>query len=100
VAKRRDTRGPLPVVNRLLEDFLIALAVDDALRDRFINADEAGRKAILAEEFGIGEGTITALLTNEAERVTARLRISDQQGFDSGPSVKSKQKKPKKSRGR
>lgn len=72
--------GTLTVSNLVVEQFLIDLAVDDAFRKRFSEADEQGQRAILANEYQIGDDSITALLSGEPGRVKARLRVSDQQG--------------------
>lgn len=71
------------VRNRVLERFLIALAVDEQLRARFSKATEREKAVILAREFKIGNNTIDALLSGQSGRVKARLRFSDQQGTPS-----------------
>ena len=81
MAKKGGTRkGPLQVNNRVVEDFLIQLAVDDTFRTRFSSASATARRDILAKEFRVGNGSIDALMSGEPGRVTARLRVSDQQG--------------------
>jgi hypothetical protein len=67
-------------MNRPLQKFLIALAADDDLRDRFNRASDAEQDAILADEFKIGPKTRTAVLSGDADRLRERLRVSDQNG--------------------
>jgi sensor histidine kinase regulating citrate/malate metabolism len=64
----------------VLQTFLIKLAADDALRERFSKASEEEQRVILARDFRIGNATIAALLSGKPNRVKARLRFSDQQG--------------------
>ena len=68
------------VVNAPLQNFLIELAADDGLRERFSKASEDEQRVILACGFRISNDTIAALLSGKPGRVKARLRFSDQQG--------------------
>ncbi len=77
------------LVNKPLEKFLILLAVDASLRDRYSAASRAERAALLANEFGIGDDTIDALLEEPAldgyAAVAATLDHSDQQAQKTRP---------------
>jgi hypothetical protein len=76
--RRRAQSGE--VVNAPLQTFLIELAADDGLRERFSKASEDEQRVMLACGFRIGNETIAALLSGKPGRVKARLRFSDQQG--------------------
>jgi hypothetical protein len=69
--------------NKPLQDFLVKLAVDEDLRQRYGGASREQKITILAEEFQIGDTTIRALLLEPSldpqGAVTALLDFSDQQ---------------------
>ena len=69
--------------NVVLERFLIQLSVDHTLRRRYSGASKREKRAMLANEFSIGDGTIEALLDRDPGAVRQRLSVSDQQGFES-----------------
>ena len=74
------------IANKPLEKFLIFLAVDRALRDKYSGAtDDQKAELLAAEPFKMGRDTISALLktTNAAGAVRARLDYSDQQAATS-----------------
>jgi hypothetical protein len=73
------------IVNRPLEQFLLALAVDEDLRTRFSEASDAEKREILSTRFRMGDKTIEAVLSGAARRVRARFRFSDQQGTPTPP---------------
>jgi hypothetical protein len=76
--KRQQRQGG--VVNAVLQNFLIQLAVDDTLRERFNKATDPQQDAILANEFRVGLKSRQAVLSGKPGRVRARLRFSDQNG--------------------
>jgi hypothetical protein len=71
------------LTNKPLEDFLVRLAVDEELRQRYSAASREEKVALLANEFKIGDMTIDALLQEPAHAgvgaVSAMLDMSDQQ---------------------
>jgi hypothetical protein len=68
--------------NRPLQDFLLAMAVDDAAREKYSHAkDDEERRTILREDFKMGPKTIPAVVEGTAGDVKAMFGVSDQQGF-------------------
>jgi hypothetical protein len=92
VAKKSGGKS-LKVKNLEVQKFLVDLAVDDAFRQRYADADDPGKDAILDTEFKIGKKSRKALVEGTRKTVMSRLAASDQQGT---PAPKGKAAKPKK----
>lgn len=82
----QDVKG---LVNKKLEEFLVRLAVDEDLRKRYSAASDEEKRALLANEFRIGNMTIEALLQEQVPdgvaAVSAMLDMSDQQAQTTPP---------------
>ncbi len=88
MAKKPSGAARAGIKNDPLETFLIELAVDDNLRQRYTNGSPDDRRQIMSKEFNLGPKTIEDILSGDADRVAVRLGMADQTGSGSIPPTK------------